>query len=120
MKESKLPYSTFLIIEWQDATSNDGWTSPDADVDVEHIVSAGWLIKETDVYITIAGSIYRNSPSTIGSTMTIPKGMIVSRKEVKISNARSKLQRKISKSSTNISEVLEQNISEQNNRTSKN
>lgn len=92
---SKLPYSTFLIIEWHDATSNDGWTSPDADVDVEHIVSAGWLIKETEIYVTIAGSIYRNSPSTIGSTMTIPKGMIVSRKEVKISNARSKLRHKL-------------------------
>lgn len=92
---SKLPFDTFLEIEWDDAMSNDGWIAVTDDVDPIRIVTRGWLIKETDTYITVAASIYRHSADTVGSTQTIPLKMITSRRELKVSNARSKLRHKL-------------------------
>lgn len=89
--KSPLPYTVFLEIEWTDATSNDGWVDVGEEIDIEHIVTRGWLIKETEVYVTLAGSIYKKDAKTVGSTMTIPVGMIVSRRELRITNARRKL-----------------------------
>lgn len=91
----KLPFDKFMEIVWDDAVSNDGWVDVGVDATPERIVSRGWLIKETDTYITLAGAIYQRHGDTIGSTQTIPVGMIVSKREVKLSNARSNTRHKV-------------------------
>jgi hypothetical protein len=48
--------------------------------------TTGFLVKETELAVTIAGSVAADeeSISTVGNTMTIPRGMIVSRTALKI------------------------------------
>lgn len=92
---AKLPFDTFMEVVWDDAVSNDGWVSVDEDAQPERIVSRGWLIKETSSYLLLAGALYERHGNTIGSTQTIPTGMIVSRRKLKVSNASSKLRHKV-------------------------
>jgi hypothetical protein len=82
-----LPYKLYYV-EWMDAASNEGWVSPDDDTSPEIIISVGWLIKETEVYITLANSMHKNAAGQVGGTMTIPNGMIINKKEVKLSASR--------------------------------
>lgn len=91
----KLPFETFIEVVWDDAVSNDGWVSVDTDATPERVVSRGWLIRREDTYIVLAGAIYESHGNTIGSTQTIPIGMIVSERELKVTNARSKLRHKL-------------------------
>jgi hypothetical protein len=91
----RLPYPTFIEIEWEDAASNDGWISKEEDTSPVIIVSRGWLVRETDTYITIANSIHKFSDQQVGGTQTVPLGMIKSRRELKVTNARSKLRHKL-------------------------
>lgn len=86
---SKLPFNTFMEVVWDDAVSNDGWVSVDEDATPERVVSRGWLIKKTDTYIVLAGAIYERHGNTVGSTQTIPCGMIQSSRELKVTNVRS-------------------------------
>jgi hypothetical protein len=92
---TKLPYTVFLEIEWEDAASNEGWVSKDEDTSPVLIVSRGWLIKENARYLTLANSIHKHSDSEVGGTQTIPCGMIRLRRELKVTNARSKLRHKV-------------------------
>jgi len=92
---SKLPFDTFIEVVWDDAVSNDGWVSVDEDATPERVVSRGWLIKRTDTYLVLAGAVYERHGNTVGSTQTIPIGMIVSERELKVTNARSKLRHKL-------------------------
>lgn len=94
-KGAKLPYEKFVEVIWEDAASNDGWISNTEDTSPEIIISRGWLIRETNKYITIASALHCSSAEEIGSTQTIPIGMIVSRRELKVSNASIKLRRKV-------------------------
>lgn len=91
----KLPFDTFMEIVWDDAVSNDGWVSVDEDATPERVVSRGWLIKKTDTYIVLAGAIYERHGNTVGSTQTIPCGMIQSSRELKVTNVRSNSQNKL-------------------------
>ncbi len=79
------PNLKFQIIEWIDARASCGWsvyqTSDDYGVDV--VTSAGWLIRDTKEYITLAGSI---SEKESNNAMSIPKGWIKKRKTIKIDN----------------------------------
>lgn len=92
---SKLPFDTFMEVVWDDAVSNDGWVDVEEDAKPERIVSRGWLIKETDSYLLLAGAVYERHGKTIGSTQTIPTGMIVSRRKLKVSNASSNIRHKV-------------------------
>lgn len=94
-RRSKLPYSTFLEVEWEDAASNDGWVAKDEDTSPEIIVSRGWLVKDEIGYITLANSIHKTSDAEVGGTQTIPRGMIRHCKELKVSHARSKPRDKV-------------------------
>lgn len=89
-KKAKLPFDKYLEVVWDDAISNDGWVEVTEDATPERVVTRGWLIKKTDNYLMLAGSIYERHGNTVGSTQTIPCGMIVSQRELKVSNARRK------------------------------
>lgn len=93
----KIPYPLVEVI-WDDASSNsESWTHLDDIVTPERVNTTGFLVKETDVFITVAASVsaVEDYIETVGNTMTIPKGMIVTRREVRIVNARSKPRHKL-------------------------
>src|SRR6266403_3822988 len=83
-------YSTFMEIVWEDASSNDGWSSQSDDHETETVITRGWVVKQTDKSITLAGSVGPTKDDTFGSTQTIPCGMIVSKRELKVTSASSK------------------------------
>lgn len=86
------PYKLVEII-WDDAASNAStWVHKDNMEHPEQVVTVGWLIKEDDKAVYTASSIANDKEheDDVGNTMVIPKGMIVSRREVKLTNARSK------------------------------
>ncbi len=81
----KIPYPLVEIV-WDDATSNsDSWVHLDDISAPERVNTTGFLVKETEAAVTIAGSVaaYEDSIGTVGNTMTIPKGMIHSRRLLK-------------------------------------
>lgn len=78
-------------VDWIDSTSHDGW-------DDEHKVLAeseqddymtcctiGYLIKETDELVMLAGSLSTSGPRSrnVGHVMSIPKSAIVARRELR-------------------------------------
>lgn len=98
-KEERLPYDTFLEVEWVDAASNEAWSDASDDMSPPTMVTRGWLIKETDTYIVLANSLNKNSKD-FGGSNSIPKGMLLATRKLKVSNASSKLRHKVhSKSS---------------------
>lgn len=94
-KRKRLAFDKFLEVEWGDAVSNDGWVTLTEDTAPQVVISRGWLVKRTDNYLTLASSVYPENAETVGSTQTIPCGMIISSRELKVSNARSKLRHKV-------------------------
>jgi hypothetical protein len=82
----------FWEVVWDDAASNDGWVDVDADTTPERIVTRGWLIRKTETYLTLAASQHLSdeNKNRVGSTQTIPCGMIVSKRKLKVTNASSK------------------------------
>ncbi len=88
----KIPYPLTEVI-WDDATSNsDSWVHLDDIAAPERINTTGFLVKETDLAVTIASSVsaHEDGVNTVGNTMTIPRGMIVSRRELRIVKSRKK------------------------------
>lgn len=92
-KPFRIPYPIVEII-WNDAASNsESWVDLDDVAEPETVNTTGFLVKETDTFVTVAASVstMEDFIKTVGNTMTIPKGMIVSRREVRLTNARRKL-----------------------------
>ena len=51
------PKWPLVLVRWLDHTSDDSWRHVDEHDSEPHIcMSAGWLIKETEKYIAVAGS----------------------------------------------------------------
>lgn len=93
----KIPYRSVEVV-WEDAASNsDSWISiPDISEPIQ-INTRGWLIKDEDGYVVVAASVSHDGEGddNVGNTMTIPRGMILSIKDIKVVNARSKLRHKL-------------------------
>lgn len=90
MAKYKIPYPLVEVI-WDDAASNtSSWVHIDDIATPERVNTTGFLVKEEEGYITVANSVsaVEEGNDTVGNTMTIPKGMIISRREVRIINAR--------------------------------
>jgi hypothetical protein len=88
----KPPYKYVEMI-WDDAASNsDAWVHKDDIQEPEQVITRGWMIKEDDraVYLASSVSNIKDFEDTVGNTMTIPKGMIVTRRDIRVSNASSK------------------------------
>ena len=86
-KEYRPPYK-YIEVVWEDATSNsESWVHINDVVEPETIITRGWLVKDTAKAITVASSVSMEEEfeDTVGNTMTVPKGMIVSQRELRIS-----------------------------------
>jgi len=93
MPKPYVPPYPLVAIVWDDAASNSStWVLPSEIAGPEQVITVGFLVKETDTYITVAGSVANEAieNETVGNTMTIPKGMIVARRELRLTPARSK------------------------------
>lgn len=92
MTNYKPPYS-FVEVIWDDAASNtEAWVGVNDIAAPEQVITRGWLVKETDTYVSVAASVSNEElhEETVGNTMTIPKGMIASRRELTVSTKKTK------------------------------
>ena len=69
-KKSKLPQ--LVIIQWIDAHSMDAW-SESLDSKVQHCISAGYLVAETDESYVVSAAIGLSVPVTYACCLTIPR-----------------------------------------------
>lgn len=72
-------------VEWMDASSRADWLDTSNLPGTIAVVSIGWLSYEGDDYICISASHYNTDGVDMwGDTIAIPKGMVVSRKQLEI------------------------------------
>jgi hypothetical protein len=80
--DSETPLAPVLI-EWLDIVGVDSaWLSRD---DLESLeptlmVTAGWVLKETEEFLVIAGTLEVGGDLQVGNVNCIPKSVVVSRK----------------------------------------
>ena len=74
------------LVEWDDAVADAGWTSRHDNERPDRCLSIGAVVAENEASITLAGSWGRDSDGAIQSNnrMTIPAGMIVRRRFVRL------------------------------------
>lgn len=66
----------FVFIEWWDSREAHGWIEPEeADLSPAVCRSVGWIVKETDEYIALAGT-WSPSIDEVTALLAIPKGCI--------------------------------------------
>lgn len=72
-----------IVIDWVDSIRDFDWT-PIEDVDENSLdcVSVGFMLKETDDYVTIAQN-YGLEPEQVCNLITIPKCSIKNIREIK-------------------------------------
>lgn len=81
----KPPYPLVEVI-WDDAASNsETWVTTKDIQPPEQVITVGYLVKERKRFVTIASSVANEAvhEEQIGNTMTIPRGMIVTMREIK-------------------------------------
>lgn len=96
-KAYKPPYQ-LVEVKWDDAASNsEAWVHKDDMEAPEQVITIGFVIKEDERAVYIASSVANDEDheETVGNTMTIPKGMIVSRRNIRISDASRKPRHKL-------------------------
>lgn len=98
--EGRLTDYPYMEVRWVDANAKEGWVDADSDLSPSNMVTRGWLYRDEKDYIVLANSLSMDDKVTVGGTNTIPRGMIVSSRKLKVSNAsvnvRSKLHTKSS------------------------
>ena len=70
-----------LVVEWGDAVASTGWQAIGAGDPPDACVTVGFLDTETDDFLTLAGTL---GDEQTNNRMTIPKGWIKNRKELKL------------------------------------
>lgn len=88
-------FDTFMEVVWDDAVSNDGWVEVDLVEPIPRVITRGWVIQDTPEKITLANSVFDSDKKTVGGTQTIPRGMIVSYRKLKVTDASSKPRHKV-------------------------
>jgi hypothetical protein len=74
-----------VLVTWKDAVADSGWQSVEAEPVLHDIMTIGYLHHENDELICLAGSWGENEGSIeTNNRITIPKGWIISRKEIEI------------------------------------
>lgn len=72
-----------VLIDWKDSVKNSDWTlMEDVDEKPVNCISIGFLLKETDDYVTIAQN-YGLEPEQVCNLITIPKCSIKNIMEIK-------------------------------------
>jgi hypothetical protein len=93
-----VPYK-FVEIIWDDASSNsESWANIKDIAEPEQVISRGWLVKETgepgsiEGYVCVAASLSNEelAEEVVGNTMTVPRGMIVSMRELSVRTTKPK------------------------------
>ena len=67
-KQKKLRY---VEVSWIDAISDSSWLTEEHFPEPALITTRGWLVKETETYITVAGTLGHGGD--YGEVITIPK-----------------------------------------------
>lgn len=81
----KPPYPLVEVV-WDDASSNsETWVTSKDIAEPEQVITIGYLVKNEKKFVTVAGSVPNEAleEDHIGNTMTIPRGMIVSMREIR-------------------------------------
>lgn len=84
-KAYKPPYPLVEVV-WDDAASNsETWVTTKDIQPPEQVITVGYLVKERKRYVCVASSVPNEDchEDQIGNTMTIPRGMIVTMREIK-------------------------------------
>jgi len=77
----------FVEVVWDDATVTGGaWVGLDDISDPERVISRGWLVKENEAALYLAASVANEDMEehTVGNVMTIPVGMVITRRVLRI------------------------------------
>lgn len=93
MSKPYAPPYPFVEVIWNDAASNSETWVPIAEISgIEQVITRGWLVKETEAFLAIAGSVSNENLEVdqVGNTISIPIGMIVSRRELRLSTLKPK------------------------------
>ena len=76
MKHKPFRYP-LVIVEWDDAEGEAGWSDPPEDLKPTRCISVGFLIKQTEKLVMIAGCYIQNpEDKQISSTDKIPMAMV--------------------------------------------
>jgi hypothetical protein len=79
-RKPKYPFP-LIHIEWKDAQTGHGWEhEEDLTIEIPIVITVGFLIKENEDGVLIASSVGTDRHSN--ARIVIPKGMIVSRKDL--------------------------------------
>lgn len=87
MTQFELPDYPYMEIVWDDAASNSAtWVDLENIAETERVMTRGWKVRETESSITLASSVSMQAEfhGNVGNTMTIPKGMVVTQREIKV------------------------------------
>lgn len=82
----------FVEVIWRDAVSAQDWRDADHWPKSVKIITRGWLVHENDLDVVISATHHtewteREGDEEFGEIIAIPKGMIVSQKELTIGYA---------------------------------
>ncbi len=102
MAGERLPPYSLVEVIWNDAASNPNtWVGLDEISGHEQVRSVGFLVKQTDDFIALAGSVSNEDvdDETVGNTLSIPKGMVVSTRTIRQGTAAKKAKKKSKKAS---------------------
>jgi len=79
-RRRKYPFP-LVEVNWKDAQTSHGWEhSDEVELDIPIVTTIGFLIKESEDALMIASSV--GTDKHTNARMLIPKGMVVSRKEL--------------------------------------
>lgn len=93
MSEPYEPPYKYVEVIWDDAASNSQTWVGVKDVAVPApVITRGWLVRDEPKFVSVASSIANeeSESDTVGNTMTIPRGMITSMRELRVTTRKSK------------------------------
>jgi len=88
----KPPYK-FVEVVWEDAASNsETWVKAEEITAPEEVITRGWLVRDELKYVAIASSVSNEdlAEDHVGNTLTIPRGMIMTMRELRLTTVKAK------------------------------
>lgn len=72
----------FVEVRWVDAMRGDGWSPLSDAPHVVRCITRGWLVKEDDEQVVIAGTT--SGDGEYGEMIAIPRGMVTAMETLRI------------------------------------
>lgn len=91
-----VPPHKFYEVIWLDAASNsETWVAVSEVTGPEEVITRGWLVKDVPEYVCLASSVSNEDlhNETVGNTLTIPRGMVKSMRELKLTTAKPRVKK---------------------------